>query len=101
NQLRGDFEQQGGSSSLLVRADISVADALAQQAVADKEAERARAARAAKIKASAKEEDVPQVDDPVPAAVEQIRKVIDTDQRLGSMVVGEKNYYASMTSSGW
>jgi len=32
NQLRGDFEQRGGSSSLLVRADLSLEDAEKQAA---------------------------------------------------------------------
>jgi ABC-type lipoprotein release transport system permease subunit len=57
NQLRGDFDQQGGSSSLLVR-------------VAD------------------------------PSDLDLFKKAIDNDQRLGSSVIGEKAYYASMTSSG-
>jgi putative ABC transport system permease protein len=57
NQLRGDFEQQGGSSSVLVRA----------------------------------------TDD---AAVENLKKTIADDQRLGSGVIGEKEYYAKQTESG-
>ena len=57
NQLRGDFEQQGGSSSLLVRARD-------------------------------------------PEAIDGLKKAIEGDQRLGSGVIGEKEYYASMTSSG-
>jgi len=57
NQLRGDFDQQGGSSSLLIRADG-------------------------------------------PAALDSLKNTIDNDQRLGSSVIGEKAYYASMTSSG-
>ena len=57
NQLRGDFEQQGGSSSLLVRTEGS-------------------------------------------AAIDQLTKVIADDQRLGSSVMGEKAYYAEMTSAG-
>jgi len=57
NQLRGDFEQQGGSSSLLVRAR-------------DK------------------------------SAIPEIQKAIADDQRLGSATIGEKEYYAKLTSSG-
>ncbi|MDB5304542.1 MAG: hypothetical protein JWM97_2091 [Phycisphaerales bacterium] len=57
NQLRGDFEQQGGSSSLLVRANSD-------------------------------------------AAIENLKKIISDDQRLGSSVMGEKQYYAEMTASG-
>ena len=57
NQLRGDFEQQGGSSSLLVRARDA-------------------------------------------AAIDGLKKTIEADQRLGSGVIGEKEYYAGMTSSG-
>ena len=57
NQLRGDFEREGGSSSLLVRAQS-------------------------------------------PGGIDALKKQIDDDQRLGSGVIGEKAYYASMTSSG-
>ncbi len=57
NQLRGDFEKQGGSSSLLIRADSEAAVAGLKQAVSD-------------------------------------------DPRLGSGVIGEKEYYAAMTRSG-
>jgi ABC-type lipoprotein release transport system permease subunit len=57
NQLRGDFERQGGSSSLLVRASSD-------------------------------------------AAVADLTKLIADDQRLGSAVIGEKQYYAELTKSG-
>lgn len=57
NQLRGDFEQQGGSSSLLIRTQGDAATAALTKTIAD-------------------------------------------DQRLGSGVIGEKEYYAAMTSSG-
>ena len=57
NQLRGDFEQEGGSSSLLVRTEGD-------------------------------------------AAAAELEKTIEGDQRLGSAVIGEKAYYAAMTSSG-
>ena len=57
NQLRGDFESQGGSSSLLIRADSD-------------------------------------------AAIDGLKKAISDDQRLGSGVIGEKEYYAGMTKAG-
>jgi ABC-type antimicrobial peptide transport system permease subunit len=57
NQLRGDFENHGGSSSLLVRTDGE-------------------------------------------ASIPALKKTIEDDQRIGSQVVGEKAYYAKMTSSG-
>ena len=57
NQLRGDFEQEGGSSSLLIRADND-------------------------------------------SARDTLKKTIMDDQRLGSGVVGEKEYYAALTKSG-
>ncbi len=57
DQLRGDFERAGGSSSLLVRAKTT--------------------------------------DD-----VATLTKEIEADQRLGSIVIGEKKYYADMTASG-
>ncbi|MDB5330078.1 MAG: hypothetical protein JWP03_1229 [Phycisphaerales bacterium] len=57
NQLRGDFGQREGSSSLLVRASSE-------------------------------------------AAIENLKKTIPDDQRLGSGVMEEKAYYASMTEAG-
>lgn len=57
NQLRGDFEQQGGSSSLLIRARDA-------------------------------------------ASIDALKTAIEGDQRLGSGVIGEKKYYADLTSSG-
>ena len=60
NQMRGDFEQQGGSSSLLVRV----------------------------------------AGDGPAAALAALERAVEDDQRLGSAVVGEKAYYAAMTSSG-
>ena len=57
NQLRGDFEQQGGSSSLLIRTQSDAAQA-------------------------------------------NLAKMVADDQRLGSAVMGEKEYYAAMTLSG-
>lgn len=57
NQLHGDFERQGGSSSVLVRARDA-------------------------------------------AALATLKKTIADDQRLGSGVIEEKQYYANLTSSG-
>jgi ABC-type lipoprotein release transport system permease subunit len=57
NQLRGDFETSGGSSSILVRAAS-------------------------------------------PAAMEELHKTIDADQRLNAQTIDEKKYYASLTSGG-
>jgi putative ABC transport system permease protein len=57
NQLRGDFERQGGSSSLLIRATS-------------------------------------------PQNAQILSTRIGDDQQLGSHVMGEKEYYAAMTSSG-
>jgi ABC-type lipoprotein release transport system permease subunit len=57
NQLRGDFDQQGGSSSLLVRTES-------------------------------------------PESLVKLSKAINDDQRLGSSVISEKAYYASLTSAG-
>ena len=57
NQVRGDFEQEGGSNSLLVRLNS-------------------------------------------PSQIPEFSKMIADDQRLGSSVIGEKAYYAALTSSG-
>ncbi len=57
DQLRGDFESQGGSSSLLLRT-TSV------------------------------------------EAMTELQKTIDNDQRLNAQSLKEKDYYASLTSSG-
>ena len=101
NQLRGDFEQQGGSSSLLIRADIPLDAAIAQAAVAEREYEKAIAARKAAVKANGgKEEGIPTVEDPLPPRLAEFRKLVADDQRLGSAVIGEKNYYAKQTQSG-
>src|SRR5689334_17312328 len=100
NQLRGDFERQGGSSSLLVRADIPLDLAVTQLAAAEKEAKKAQDARDAAIKGGAKPESLPVVEDGLPPALAAIRKAVADDQRLGSSVVGEKAYYAKQTASG-
>jgi putative ABC transport system permease protein len=57
DQLRGDFEQAGGSSSLLIRAQSE-------------------------------------------AEIPQLKKLIEGDQRLGSGVIGEVDYYKELTKSG-
>jgi putative ABC transport system permease protein len=57
DQVRGDFEREGGSSSLLVRLNSA---------------------------------------DQIP----DFSRAVADDRRLGSSVIGEKPYYASMTSSG-
>jgi putative ABC transport system permease protein len=57
DQLRGDFERAGGSSSLLVRCDSQ-------------------------------------------ASIDQFKKTISDDQRLGSDVTGEKDYYTALTAAG-
>jgi putative ABC transport system permease protein len=57
DQLRGDFEQAGGSSSLLIRAQSE-------------------------------------------AEIPQLKKLIEGDQRLGSGVIGEVDYYKDLTKSG-
>ncbi|HEY2586146.1 MAG TPA: ABC transporter permease [Tepidisphaeraceae bacterium] len=57
DQLRGDFETQGGSSSLLVRAQSE-------------------------------------------GAIPSLKQAIENDQRLGSSVFGEKEYYDKMMISG-
>lgn len=57
DQLRGDFERQGGSSSLLVRTNSA-------------------------------------------ESMERLTKTIEDDQRLGSNVMSETEYYERMTASG-
>ncbi len=100
NQLRGDFEQQGGSSSLLIRGDIPLTDAIAQLAVAERAADEARAVRESAIKAGKKEEDLPAVEEPLPPLLASMRKTVDDDQRLGVQLLSEKDYYGRMTQSG-
>ena len=80
NQLRGDFEQQGGSSSLLIRMDVSADTATAQLADAD-----ARSTAKAPVDAD---------------FLKGLKKTIDDDQRLGSQVLSEKAYFAKQTSAG-
>jgi len=101
NQLAGDYERLGGSSSLLVRMDLPLDQAIQQQAAADREYDKALAARNAAVKASGeKEEGVPKLDDPLPPALAAFRKTIADDQRLSAAVVGERKYYENQTQSG-
>ncbi|HEX8342886.1 MAG TPA: ABC transporter permease [Tepidisphaeraceae bacterium] len=88
NQVRGDFEQQGGSNSLLVRADISAAEA--QRQIDE-------AARATAAANKAKKDGEP--DKTIAPAFISAFGIAD-DQRLNAAAVGEKKYYADMTSSG-
>ena len=101
NQLAGDYERLGGSSSLLVRMDLPLDQAVQQQAAADREYDKAVAARKAAIKANGgKEEGIPVLDDPLPPALAAFRKTIADDQRLSAAVVGERKYYENQTQSG-
>src|SRR5258706_4817756 len=93
NQLRGDFDRAGHSSSLLIRANISDADATTQMAVAEQTHTKALAARKAQIKSGSKEADLLPIEEPLPEPLAALRKSIDADQRLGSSVIGEKKYY--------
>jgi len=80
NQLRGDFERQGGSSSLLVRlTDDEMHRSL--------DVMRDYAQKHPKDKA------------PAPPAG-TLMATIDDDQRLNVATVGEKENFANMTSSG-
>lgn len=100
NQIRGDFESRGGSSSLLVRMNISHADAVAQMAVAEKEYKKAMKAQAAAIRSGKKKEELPAVEEPLPVPMAALRQAIADDQRLSAAAVGEKAYYESQTASG-
>jgi putative ABC transport system permease protein len=101
NQLRGDFERQGGSSSLLVRLDVPAATAEAQLADAQRltEANKAKAAKqpAAPTSDADKKAKSLEVD---PDFLKPFKKSIDNDQRLNCQVMSEKKYYADQTSSG-
>lgn len=84
NQLRGDFDQAGGSSSLLVR-------------LTDEEASRSlKAVRDAPPQLDAAGKKKPRPDY---AAGTFMASVAD-DQRLGSTAIGELEYYEAMTISG-
>ncbi|MDB5325911.1 MAG: hypothetical protein JWM57_1480, partial [Phycisphaerales bacterium] len=87
NQLRGDFERAGGSSSLLVRMDVPPETAAKQAAEAD-----VLTAKAKKLDAKA---------DPVyPAFMSKMQQSIVGDQRLNAGLMTEKNYYAKQTEAG-
>jgi ABC-type antimicrobial peptide transport system permease subunit len=80
DQLRGDFDRQGGSSSILVRLT---------------EAEAARSLdvlRAMKNRPEYKLKEPPKPPGTFLAAVED-------DQRLGASTMGEREYYANLTKS--
>lgn len=100
NQLRGDFERQGGSSSLLVRMDVPAAQAERELAEAQKKYDAEVKARQAKIDAGAKAEDLPTPEAPLPPLMAEFRQRVADDRRLSSSVVGEKKYYADQTLAG-
>jgi ABC-type antimicrobial peptide transport system permease subunit len=80
NQLRGDFEQQGGSNSVLVRLE---------------EAEAAKSIEV--IRAMEKTAQYKDTKPPVPPGT--FMAAVEKDQRLGAVVWGEREYYASLTKS--
>src|SRR5262249_39123319 len=80
DQLRGDFEQQGGSNSLLIR--LTSAETERSLSVMREEAKRKKSS-----------------DDIVPPKGTFMDSVA-SDQRLSSQVVGEKEYYKSLTDAG-
>jgi putative ABC transport system permease protein len=81
NQMRGDFEQQGGSSSLLVRLT---------------EAEATKSLEVMRPLEKKQKKGQPAI--PPPAGT--LMASIAGDQRLNAATLGEKEYYASMTQSG-
>lgn len=99
NQLRGDFEQQGGSSSLLVRTELPM-EAATEQATAIEAYDAALTAYDAAVKNKKTGSDLPAVPEYPSGILPELIKVIEGDQRLGSNVMGEKAYYANMTQSG-
>jgi putative ABC transport system permease protein len=80
DQLRGDFEQQGGSNSLLIRLT---------------ESETAKSLTVMREQAKKKATTQPIA----PPAGTFMAGVAD-DQRLGAQTMGEKEYYASLTDAG-
>lgn len=85
NQLRGDFEQEGGSNSLLVRADVTAETAATQ--IEDALAATTKSPDGKEILVT-------------PPFLDVFKKPIEDDQRLNAGVLGEKAYYAGLTSSG-
>lgn len=81
DQIRGDFEQQGGSSSLLIR--LTNEEAVRSLDVM-REAEKKR------------KSDAPAIVAPAGTLI----ATVGDDQRLGSQVVGEKEYYDRLTEAG-
>lgn len=101
NQIRGDFERAGGSSSLLVRAEVDAAEAERQIARADEATRKQNAEWDARVADAEKRGEPRPTGRPDAVQPEFIAKFgIADDQRLGSNVVGEKAYYARMTESG-
>jgi putative ABC transport system permease protein len=108
NQLRGDFERQGGSSSLLVRLDVPVATAETQLAEAQKIYDARKPQTNKRSTTQSADSDNPHPDagsqtksDEVdPDFLKAFKNGIDNDQRLNSQVMSEKVYYANQTSSG-
>ena len=90
DQLRGDFERAGGSSSLLVRLNVPV----------DK-AEQDIAAVVAKPKPKTPDGATPAAKDkPQPDFARPFADAVTADQRLNAGVTTEKAYYSNLTSSG-
>jgi putative ABC transport system permease protein len=90
NQLRGDFERAGGSSSLLVRlTDDEAAGSLGVMRQQQKKWDSMKA----------KEQEAHPELKPAPPKGTFMATIAD-DQRLGSSAMGETEYYAEMTSSG-
>ena len=95
NQLRGDFERAGGSSSLLVRMDVPPATAEQQAEEADaKTAAAAKKAKSLGLSAGTSSETF------YPTFMDGMQKSIVGDQRLNAGVMTEKNYYAKQTEAG-
>jgi putative ABC transport system permease protein len=69
-------------------------------AVAEREYEKAMAAQKAAIRGGKNKDDLPAVEEPLPAQMAALRKAIADDQRLSAAAVGEKAYYEAQTQSG-
>ena len=83
NQLRGDFEQQGGCNSVLVRLT---------EAEAAKSLDVIRATRKPSTDYGSKD-----VEPPPPAGT--FMAAVENDQRLGVSTFGEREYYQQLTKS--
>ena len=80
NQVRGDFESQGGSNSVLLRLD---------------EAEAARSLEV--MRAMKKRPEFKDKEPPAPPGT--LIAAIENDQRLGVATFGEREYYAQLTAA--